>query len=69
VTPPIKPLVEPAPPGAGVDFYYNFHEGQQRAYDSPKRFILVLAGSQGGKTSFGPLWLAQEIDRRGDAAS
>lgn len=41
------------------------HPGQRRAYRSRKRFILVLAGTQGGKTSFGPLWLYQEIVARG----
>jgi len=46
-----------------LDFY--FHEGQQRAWDSEARFTFVTAGSQGGKTSFGPLWLLREINRRG----
>jgi hypothetical protein len=39
----------------------NFHWGQQRAYDSDKRIIFVFAGTQGGKTSFVPWWLAREI--------
>jgi hypothetical protein len=43
----------------------NFHEGQQRAYWSDKRFVLVLAGTQSGKTSMGPAWLFSEIRRRG----
>ena len=42
-----------------------FHPGQQRALDSPARFVFVLAGTQGGKTSFGPWWLAREIDHLG----
>jgi hypothetical protein len=33
---------------------FNFHPGQWRAWQSLKRFILVLAGTQSGKTSFGP---------------
>lgn len=37
------------------------HEGQWRAWQSLKRFILMLAGTQGGKTSFLPWWLAREI--------
>lgn len=39
----------------------DFHEGQSRAWDSLRRFVLVLAGTQGGKTSFGPWWLYREI--------
>ncbi len=44
---------------------YNFHEGQLRAWHSRKRFVLVLAGTQSGKTAFGPLWLHREIQTRG----
>jgi hypothetical protein len=53
------------------DFYddghldLNFHEGQQRIWNSEARFILGLAGSQGGKTSFAPWWLYREILKRG----
>lgn len=39
----------------------NFHQGQQRAWNSRKRFTFILAGTQGGKTSFGPWWLWREI--------
>ncbi len=39
----------------------KFHRGQWRAWDSDKRFVFVLAGTQGGKTSFGPWWLQREI--------
>ena len=41
------------------------HAGQARAWRSTRRFIWMLAGTQGGKTSFGPLWLHREIQRRG----
>lgn len=41
------------------------HRGQDRAWKSEKRIVLVLAGSQGGKTSFGPHWLLREIKRSG----
>jgi len=37
------------------------HEGQWRAWQSDKRFVVMLAGTQGGKTSFLPWWLAREI--------
>ncbi len=43
----------------------HFHRGQQRAWQSRKRFIAVIAGSQGGKTSFGPHWLRREISEQG----
>lgn len=43
----------------------SFHPGQMRAWQSPHRFVLVLAGTQSGKTSFGPHWLYREIQRGG----
>lgn len=43
----------------------HLHRGQQRAWLSRKRFVCVIAGSQSGKTSFGPHWLLEEIRRRG----
>lgn len=43
----------------------RLHPGQQKAWRSKRRFILVLAGTQGGKTSFGPFWLAREIQSCG----
>jgi len=43
----------------------NFHKGQWQAWESKKRFVAVLSGTQGGKTSFGPLWLYREIQRKG----
>src|SRR5687767_394189 len=44
---------------------FHFHEGQYRAWESTARFVAMLAGTQGGKTSFGPLWLWREIRERG----
>lgn len=41
------------------------HLGQAKAWRSEKRFVVVLAGSQGGKTSWGPIWLKRECDRSG----
>ena len=43
----------------------HFHRGQRRAWDSARRFVCVLAGTQGGKTSFGPHWLYREVQRGG----
>lgn len=43
----------------------NLHPGQAEALQSDKRFVCVIAGTQSGKTSFGPMWLADEIRKRG----
>jgi len=43
----------------------HLHAGQWRTWQADARFIFMLAGSQGGKTSFGPWWLHREIVRRG----
>lgn len=39
----------------------HLHRGQLRAMDSLARFIFIIAGTQSGKTSFGPWWLSREI--------
>jgi len=49
----------------GRKLVLSFHSGQQRAWDSNKRFVLVVAGTQSGKTVFGPWWLVREIQRCG----
>ena len=41
----------------------HLHAGQERMWDSNKRFVIVLAGAQSGKTSSGPWWLWREIQR------
>ncbi len=41
------------------------HEGQSKAFLSDKRITLVLAGLQSGKTSMGPIWLYDRIQRIG----
>lgn len=43
----------------------DFHRGQWRAWDSTARFVVVLAGTQGGKTSFGPHLLYKWIKEYG----
>lgn len=43
----------------------HFHPGQRRAWNSERRMVAMLAGTQGGKTSFGPQWLYREIQRQG----
>lgn len=44
---------------------FHFHPGQVRAWDSKARVTAIIAGSQGGKTSFGPIWLWREMRLRG----
>lgn len=43
----------------------NLHAGQARAWDSQRRFVFMVAGTQSGKTSFGSWWLHRETLRRG----
>lgn len=43
----------------------HLHPGQQQAWDSTRRTVAVLAGTQGGKTSFGPLWTYREVQQAG----
>lgn len=43
----------------------HLHAGQTKAWDSDRRFVFVVAGTQGGKTSFGPWWLWREVKQRG----
>ena len=43
----------------------NLHPGQSKAWDSKARFTFVIAGTQGGKTSFEPFWLDREIRNNG----
>ena len=40
----------------------HLHEGQTLAWDSDARFTFIIAGTQGGKTEFLPIWLKREID-------
>lgn len=39
----------------------NFHRGQGQIWQSEARVTAMIAGTQGGKTSFGPWWLYREI--------
>jgi hypothetical protein len=43
----------------------HLHSGQTKAWDSSRRFVFVVAGTQGGKTSFGPWWLWREVKQQG----
>jgi len=57
-------VVEPTGNGKGK-LRFALHAGQTRAWDSEKRFVLILAGLQSGKTSFYPPWLWREMKRKG----
>ena len=46
-----------------VDF--SDHPGQTKAWDSQVRFVFIIAGTQSGKTTFGPWWLLREMERGG----
>lgn len=55
-----------APTGGGKGkLRFVLHPGQTKAWDSEKRFVLILAGLQSGKTSFYPPWLWREMQRKG----
>lgn len=62
MTSPANDLVEILPDGR---MRLHFHKGQWKAWISQARWILLLAGTQGGKTSFGPHWLHREIRDKG----
>jgi len=60
--PPSLTSLETRPDGKRV-LHYHLHAGQLKALEAKGRIILVLAGSQGGKTTIAPLWTHQEIGR------
>ena len=43
----------------------HMHKGQRRVWQSGRRILLMLAGTQSGKPSFDPHWLLREIRRGG----
>jgi hypothetical protein len=49
----------------GEKLRVELHPGQTKAWESKRRFVFVLAGTQGGKTSFMPVWLDREIQEKG----
>lgn len=49
----------------GSELVFTLHDGQKAALKSDKPIVLLLGGSQSGKTSTGPPWLFEEIRRRG----
>lgn len=65
ISAPPTDLVELRETPDGLKLRYNLHVGQAKAWRSTAQIVLVLAGSQSGKTSFGPLWLRREMQRMG----
>lgn len=49
----------------GDTLKFRFHKYQKKAMQARDRFILLLGGTQSGKTSFGPAWLHREMCLRG----
>ena len=43
----------------------GFHRGQARAWESKRRIVAILCGTQWGKSEFGQHWLKREIEERG----
>lgn len=41
----------------------RLHSGQSRAWKSDARFVAMIAGTGGGKSWFGPIWLYREIQK------
>lgn len=65
-TKPNRATVNPRPYAVeSGEIVLRFHRNQWRAWDSRKRIVAILAGTQGGKTSFGPAWFFREIQERG----
>lgn len=61
-----RPVERPLPNGfvaRGVEL--DLHEGQVETWYSTARITAMIAGSQSGKTTFGPWWLYREIAARG----
>lgn len=49
----------------GIRLRTHPHPHQSEVLKAKKRFLLMLAGTQGGKTSLEPVWLYQEMMRQG----
>lgn len=43
--------------------FYPLHPGQLKVYNSEARFTAAIAGTGGGKTVLGPLWVIKQIAR------
>ena len=61
----VRPFREVEREGKQVKLRLNFHSGQATVWDSAKRFVYMMSGTQVGKTCFGPHWLMREMQRCG----
>lgn len=63
----IKPKTWPARHLVGPDEVspVRFHLGQDWTFDAESRFVVMLAGTQAGKTGWSPWWLLNEIRNKG----
>ncbi len=59
----VRPYREITPEGK---YILNLHTGQSQAWQSKARWIVMSAGTQGGKTCFEPDWLRREINNCGE---
>lgn len=64
-TPPLDIVNVVTKPDGSKKLRFDLHPGQVEAWTARQRFVLVMAGLQSGKTSFGPIWLLEEIRRKG----
>lgn len=62
---PTQKVIEPYLIDSSGHWRFRYHDGQKRVMSSEARFILMLAGTQVGKTVIGPWWMLREIARRG----
>jgi len=61
-----KPFVMDTQRGNRRGVRLRLHPGQSQAWDATERFVAIIAGTQSGKTSYGPWWLKHEIQKRGN---
>jgi hypothetical protein len=66
---PIPPQIQVSERNGKPGLKYNFHPGQERAWDAEKRIVAIIAGTRSGKTSFGPLSAATTRSVRSPAPS
>ena len=62
--PPFREIVKDA--NGEERLLLHLHEGQTRAWESKKRFVMILCGTQWGKTVFGPHWMHREVVEKGE---
>lgn len=60
-----SPYIETKREDGRLGIQFDYHPGQRKVMASRARTILLLAGTQSGKTIMGPFWMAREIARKG----